>query len=591
MPHLPRETPDHAWPYSYWDYLRFVWQRLRPYRGRFLVATLFRITSDIVWLYPAYGIATIINALSAPQTENVPHTLLVTGLLLAAAVAWRMTGQFCSKYFGYQVAEQTALDARIMTTRHLLRVDMQWHERENAGNKLKRIDRGADAVSRTLRLWVNAIIEIVVNFVGVTWIISRTAPGLGISLLVFLATFLVLSHFLTKQASIMENLVDQKEEDMQGLSYEALNNIRTVKALAMTRSLGARLQNEGAEFLRRMRRRILRFQLRSNILGGWGQLFRFGSLFYLALGVFHGNFTLGFLILFQFYFGRTWESVAELSELAPDIVSAKYAIGRMERILREPVRIDDERGKRSFPKDWRTIAVEHLSFSYGYQAVLHDLSFTIRRGERIGIVGLSGAGKSTLFKLFMKENEGYEGTIRFDGEPLREIEKQSYLQSMAAVLQETEVFNFTLRDNITIANPDDPWANLEQALEIAHVNDFLGKLPLGLNTLIGEKGFRLSGGEKQRVGIARAIYKNPQILLLDEATSHLDIESEKKIQDSLHRFFQTVTAIVIAHRLTTIKEMDRILVIEGGRIIESGSFPELQAKRGRFSELWEQQRL
>ncbi len=591
MKHLPLEEPDHTWPHSYRDYLQFVWQRLRPYRGRFLIASLFRLISDIAWLYPAYGIAVIINTLSTPSAGQVLRTLWTVGISLAVAVLWRMTGQFYSKYLGYQVAERAALDARLMTTQHLLRIDMQWHERENAGNKLKRIDRGAGAVSRTLRIWINSVIEITVNFVGVTWIISRTAPGLGVSLLVFLVTFLVLSHFLTKQASAMENLVDQKEEDVQGLSFEALNNIRTVKALAMTRSLGARLKNEGEEFLRRMRRRILRFQMRSSILGGWGQLFRFGSLFYLATGVYYGNFTLGFLILFQFYFGRTWESVAELSELAPDVVSAKYAVGRMERILREPVRIDDERGKRPFPKNWQTITVERLSFSYGHYAVLHDLSFTIRRGERIGIVGLSGAGKSTLFKLFMKEHEGYQGSITFDGIPLRDIEKKSYLQSMAAVLQETEVFNFTLQENITVANPGDPRANLEQSLEIAHVNDFLGKLPLGLNTLIGEKGFRLSGGEKQRVGIARAIYKNPQILLLDEATSHLDIESEKKIQDSLHRFFQTVTAIVIAHRLTTIKEMDRILVIEGGRIIESGSFPELQAQRGRFSELWEQQRL
>jgi ABC-type multidrug transport system fused ATPase/permease subunit len=132
---------------------------------------------------------------------------------------------------------------------------------------------------------------------------------------------------------------------------------------------------------------------------------------------------------------------------------------------------------------------------------------------------------------------------------------------------------------------------LDKALGVAHVAEFAAKLPLGIDTMIGEKGVKLSGGEKQRVGMARAVFKDPELLLLDEATSHLDVESEEKIQDSLHQFFKTVTAVVIAHRLTTIKEMDKIIVVEGGRIIEQGSFAELQAKKGRFYELWEKQKL
>ena len=161
------------------------------------------------------------------------------------------------------------------------------------------------------------------------------------------------------------------------------------------------------------------------------------------------------------------------------------------------------------------------------------------------------------------------------------------------VLQDTEVFNFSLRDNITITNARRKTndALLKKALKIAHLSELVGKLPQGLETIIGEKGVKLSGGERQRLGIARAIFKEPQILLLDEATSHLDLESEEKIHDSLHKFFENVTAIVIAHRLTTIKEMDNILVLESGKIIESGNFEKLTAERGRFFELWEKQKL
>ena len=164
---------------------------------------------------------------------------------------------------------------------------------------------------------------------------------------------------------------------------------------------------------------------------------------------------------------------------------------------------------------------------------------------------------------------------------------------MAVVLQDTELFNASLRDNITITNQKEEKNEklLENSIKTAHVRDFMAKLPDGIESVIGEKGIKLSGGEKQRVGIARAIFKNPQILLLDEATSHLDIESEEKIKDSLHKFLKSVTAIVIAHRLTTIKEMDKIIVIENGKIIESGNFAGLYGAKRRFFELWEKQKL
>jgi ATP-binding cassette subfamily B protein len=206
---------------------------------------------------------------------------------------------------------------------------------------------------------------------------------------------------------------------------------------------------------------------------------------------------------------------------------------------------------------------------------------------------LSGAGKSTLFKLILKEHELNSGELLFENVSIKDISKKDYFNYVAVVLQDTELFNSTLKENIIITNSEEENNSslLDKAVEIAHVKDFMDKLPFGMDTVIGEKGVKLSGGEKQRVGIARAVFKNPQLFLLDEATSHLDIESEQKIQDSLHKFFKDVTAIVIAHRLTTIKEMDRIIVMEDGKIVEIGNFEELYSKRGRFYELWERQKI
>ncbi len=288
---------------------------------------------------------------------------------------------------------------------------------------------------------------------------------------------------------------------------------------------------------------------------------------------------LSFLVLFVQYFIKIWENTEELARVTQDFMAAKVGVGRMMATLHEPLGIDDDTGKQAFPTNWESIEIRNIAFAYREQhPVLH--------------VGVSGAGKSTLFKLLLKEHEHYQGEITIGGVPLRTISRSSYFGHSAVVLQDTEVFNFSLKDNITLANPDHEHdeALLKQALETAHVTDFIHKLPQRLETSIGEKGVKLSGGEKQRVGIARAVFKQPEILFLDEATSHLDVESEEKIRDSLHKMFQKVTAIVIAHRLSTIKEMDRIVVLEKGKIVEQGSFEELYAKKGRFWELWEKQK-
>jgi ATP-binding cassette subfamily B protein len=333
--------------------------------------------------------------------------------------------------------------------------------------------------------------------------------------------------------------------------------------------------------------------VRAAALNLWAQTFRVGISAFIVWGIVQGRYEVGFLILFYSYFGYVWISLERLSDITLDFVVSRYNLLRMKQILDVPAGIDREDGKCAFPQDWQRITMEGVSFSYGDKDVLHDVSLTVRRGERIGIVGISGAGKSTLFKLFLKEHEHYSGTISIDDVLLKDISRSSFFGAAAVVLQDTEVFNFTLRENIIMANPDRAGDEdlLHRALEVAHITDFLPRLPDGLETVIGEKGIKLSGGEKQRVGIARAIFKDPQMLFLDEATSHLDLESEEKIRDSLHQFFQSVTAVVIAHRLTTIREMDRIIVIEDGRIIEEGSFELLRAKKGRFNELWEMQKL
>jgi ABC-type multidrug transport system fused ATPase/permease subunit len=579
--------------YSNKQLIRDVWYYVRPYKKAFWLGTTYRVIADLSWLYIPYGLSLIVNFF-ADYVPSEPLRPVYTALILTfVATIIRHFGVYLAKRMIYQIAERANLEAESKSMNHLMMLDMSWHELENSGNKFKRIERGALSMNKVLRIWVNNAIEILINFVGIIIIILKFDLGLGIAIGVFLATYYYLSSYYRKRAVAAADLVSAKEEIRGGLLFESINNIRSVKVMSMMDKILEKIGDSTKETFNALKQRIYWFQTGNSVRNFYGSLFRTGAMVFIVFGVINGKYEIGFLVLFLGYFGTILQSMTEFADYSEELAVAKNALLRLQNILETPLAIDDEKGKKKFPKNWQKIELRDLSFSYDSKPVLNKISFTVNRGEKVGIVGLSGAGKSTLFKLLLKEHESYTGDIDFDGVPLKKISKKDYFNYLAVVLQETELFNATLRENITITNSKEEKNEnlLKKSIEIAHVKDFMKKLPDGVNSIIGEKGIKLSGGEKQRVGMARAIFKNPQMLLLDEATSHLDIESEEKIQDSLHKFFQSVTAIVIAHRLTTIKEMDKIIVTEEGRIVESGSFAELQDKRGRFFDLWEKQKL
>lgn len=378
---------------------------------------------------------------------------------------------------------------------------------------------------------------------------------------------------------------------MEGVSFEAINNINTIKSLHLGQNIFHYLRQAGDKLLKAIKKRIVHFRIRQSILDTYQEMFRQGMILYAAWNVFQGNFEVGIIALVLLYFNKIRESAGEFAEVSNEWVLAKIAVMRMKDILKEKPHIELA-GHRSMPKHWKTVQINYVHFAYEGRKVLKNFSLIIHRGQRIGIVGLSGEGKSTLFKLLLKLYANYDGEIKFDETELRTIKSDDFYKQVTVVPQETELFNLSLKENISLKERLTPkeTERLEKAIEIAHVKDFMHKLPQGVDSLVGEKGVKLSGGEKQRVGIARAIYRQPQLLLLDEATSHLDIESEKKIQAALHDFFQETTAIVIAHRLSTLKEMDRIVVIKKGQVAEDGSFEELIKKQGEFYRLWEKQK-
>jgi ABC-type multidrug transport system fused ATPase/permease subunit len=566
---------------------------LKPYRGKFFLATIFRILSEVAGLYPAFALAAIANFFASYSIgESLTDFWRIVQILVFANIAYFGLA-FVANYYGYRIAKRASIDAELKALDHAFKLDMEWHEKENTGNKVKRIGRGADAMNHLIRTWFNTFIEMGVTLIGVMAIFTSFDRTITLATIAFMLVYFLVSTYFTRKAIKVQKIEHVKEEEMSGLLFEAINNVRSAKVMSMTRHLFSKLSGMARDYYDLADRRIFLYQSGGLYKSLFAHGFRVVVISYIGYGIMQGNYEIGFMVLFYSYFSRVLQVVSRLAETSQEFITRKQSIGRMAEILGVKPVTDIEEGKHAFPSDWKKIDFQNVSFAYGDKKVLDGISFSIKRGEKIGVIGLSGAGKSTLFKLLLKERENYTGEIMVDERPLRSISKSDYFNHAAVVLQDTEVFNFSLKENIVISNMKQVENSglLEKALDVAHVKDFAKALPQGIDTLIGEKGVKLSGGEKQRVGLARAVFKDPQLLLLDEATSHLDVESEEKIQDSLHKFFQTVTAIVIAHRLTTIKQMDKILVLENGQIMEQGSFDELYAKRGRFFELWEKQKL
>lgn len=579
--------------YSTVELLKDLKPHLAPYSGRIVFSTVLRIAGDVLRLYPAYALAETVNFLTDYTTGQSVEPLRNIFLLYCAAIVLSHVLHYCAKMILFAVSERVAISTQLECIKHVCSLDIDWHEKENTGSKLKKISRGARSTDRVLRIWISSMLPIAVELIGALIVIAYFSRSIATTTIIFMVTYFVIARWFRVRAAKATVKANTQEEVVEGLLFESLNNIRTIKVLGMAKVLLERLQVVSSDLYTKIRARIFWFQTGGYLRGGYAQLFQLVMLVVIAYGVLQGRYEVGFLILFNLYFSKVLSAVTDMSEIAQDYEVAKLSVGRMFEIFNEPILIDTEVGKSPFPTRWNKISFKNVSFSYGDNTVLDNVSFEITRGEKVGIVGLSGAGKSTIFKLLLKEYETYSGDITVDDVSLRDIKRSDYFAYTAVVLQDTEVFNFTLRENIVLANSSKTHRSglFKKAMRVSYVDDFVNKLPQGMDTLIGEKGIRLSGGERQRLGIARAVFKDPQLLLLDEATSHLDIESEEKIRISLHEFFDSVTAVVIAHRLTTIKEMDTILVLENGKIIEKGGFDQLYKQRGRFYELWEKQNL
>jgi ATP-binding cassette, subfamily B, bacterial HlyB/CyaB len=310
-------------------------------------------------------------------------------------------------------------------------------------------------------------------------------------------------------------------------------------------------------------------------------------LFFGAKLVIDGGLTVGELVAFNMLAARVSAPVLRLAQMWQDFHQARLSVARLGDILNTVPEPAFSAGRAALPAIRGDVVFEHVTFRYRVDGpeVLHDVSFQARAGEVIGIAGSSGSGKSTLGKLIQRLYVPESGRVLVDGTDLAMVDLAWLRRQVGVVLQENVLFNTSVRENIALADPAMPMERIIAAASLAGAHDFILELPEGYDTVIGERGSSLSGGQRQRIAIARALISNPRILIFDEATSALDYESERIIQDNMRRISEGRTVFVIAHRLSTLRRVDRIITIERGRIVEDGTHDELVRSNGRYAKL------
>ncbi|MCK9372547.1 MAG: type I secretion system permease/ATPase [Sulfuricurvum sp.] len=472
---------------------------------------------------------------------------------------------------------------------HLLALPFVYFEKRKVGNIIARV-RELDQIrefiaNKSVTLILDVLFSVVFVAVMLLYSVKLTLIVLG-----FVSVIAILYLIITPE--LRRRLEEKFQMGAQSNAYlvEAVSGVQTVKSLALEGSM----QRKWEDYLARYVNAGFHLSNLSNILGGVsGALQKLMTISMLYIGVtlvLEGKLSVGQLIAFQMFAGQFTGPVLRLVNLWNEFQQTLLSVDRLGDILNTPTEQMNDKAI-TLPRIEGSVTFENIVFSYSpdAQAVLHGISAEIPIGSSVGLVGRSGSGKSTITKLIQRLYLTNAGSIFIDGVDIRHMNPKWLRNNIGVVLQENYLFSGTIKENIALSRPDAPMEHIIAASRMAGADEFIAELSEGYDTEVGERGAALSGGQRQRIAIARALITNPRILIFDEATSALDYESERIIQDNLKTIKQGRTMFIVAHRLTTVKECDIILVMDKGHIVERGSHDELMRLQGYYYKLYTQQ--
>ena len=515
----------------------------------------------------------------------LPYVLEFTGLLMFSEVVWRIGIHFLNRLdaLGIEHLYVVGLD-------ELFAKDSAFFHDNFAGSLTKRVLSFASRFEQTAD---TLVFEVAGNLVPLAFgsvVLWHYDPWLVIVLLGMIAvTALAVVPIIRRRQA----LVDEREAAIArvaGHVADSLTNIDTVRAFAAERREAAEHRSRVARARRLSLRSWDYSNLRVDTLIAPMSVLTIGlGLLLAATLAARGQGVAAIVVVFAYYSGAT-RIMFEFNRIYRNLESAMTEAAQFAALLRTPATVLDPVAPQPLRPRSAEIRFERVTFGYGSGEPLFDeLELHVPGGTRIGLVGRSGGGKSTLTKLLLRMTDVDGGRILIDGQDIRDLRQADLRSQIAYVPQDPAMFHRSLRDNIAFARPDATEAEIYQAAEAAHVTEFVAGLPDGYDTMVGERGVKLSGGQRQRVALARAILRDAPILLLDEATSALDSESEILVQEALWRLMEGRTALVVAHRLSTVAGMDQLIVLDRGRIIEQGTHHELLGSHGAYAKLWQHQ--
>jgi len=577
-------------PRSDWGTLTKLLPYLWRYRWRVGIALSFLVAAKVANVGVPVLLKHLVDALSLKPGD--PQALLVVpvGLVVAYGALRLSTSLFTElrELIFAKATEGTARSISLQVFRHLHALSLRFHLERQTGGMTRDIERGTRAVHSLISY---SLYSIVPTLIEVTMVLTVLAvkfdawfAWITIAALVLYISFTIT---VTEWRTQFRKQMNELDSSAHSRAIDSLLNYETVKYFN-NEDFEARRYDENLE---RLRKASLKSQSTLSMLNTGQQLIiataLVAMLWRATLGVAEGRLTLGDLVMINAFMLQLYIPLNFLGVIYREIKQSLTDLDKMFTLLDRNREVDDLPGAQPLKVTAGHVRFEHVSFAYDpARPILHDLNFEIPPGKTVAVVGPSGAGKSTLARLLYRFYDVSDGAISIDGQELRSVTQTSLRGAIGIVPQDTVLFNDTVEYNIAYGRPGATPEDVQAAARAAHIHGFIAATPLGYATMVGERGLKLSGGEKQRVAIARTLLKNPPVLIFDEATSALDSANERAIQAELRSAAQGKTALVIAHRLSTVVDAHEIVVLEAGRIVERGAHAELLAKNGRYAQMW-----
>ncbi|WP_372994442.1 ABCB family ABC transporter ATP-binding protein/permease [Marinobacter sp.] len=590
-----RAYADNDYPADHkpdWKIISGLWPYLAEFRGRVALALALLVLAKLATVATPIALKYIVDYLD--QSRGADMLLWIPVVLVVAYGALRfgatLFNELRDAVFA-RVAERAMRRVSLRVFEHLHNRELAFHLDRKTGGLARDIERGTNGISFLLRFTLFNIVPTLLEILLVAGILFVAFNvTYVVAILVAVVVYVVFSIKITEWRTKFVREANARDNQSNSRAIDSLLNYETVKYFNNER-YEAQLYDVDLDDWEqaRLKNRLSLAALNS----GQALIIGLAMIVIMAMAVQEvasGEITLGDFTMINAYLLQLFIPLNALGFVYREIRQALVNVERLFKLLGDKPAIEDAPDATELVVDRGEVQFDHIHFAYrADRAILRDVNFSIPAGHKVAVVGASGAGKSTLARLLFRFYDVDQGAIRIDGQDIRNVSQDSLRSAIGVVPQDTVLFNDTLYRNLAYGRPEASEEEVYRAARMAHLEDFIHSLPEGYETKVGERGLKLSGGEKQRVAIARVILKNPPLLILDEATSSLDSLSEQAILGALNEVSQQRTTLVIAHRLSTIRDANTILVMDAGRIVEGGSHNELLAAGGYYAHLWAQQ--